>query len=127
MEYKDIIIIDDEEDMIELLKLELESEGFRVRVASEGKIGLELVRVKHPHLVLLDVMMPNMDGYQVLKSLKEDKSTQKIPVLMLTAKGLDTDIQKGLDLGADDYITKPFHSNLLIKRIKMILQNLSQS
>lgn len=123
MGYEQIVIIDDEEAMIALLKLELESEGFRVSSASDGSSALELIQKDLPRLVLLDVMMPDMDGYEVLKSLKENPRTRKIPVLMLTAKGLDPDIQKGLDLGADDYITKPFHANLLLKRIKTVLQN----
>lgn len=117
-----IVIVDDEVDMAQLLQIELETEGYEVAMVHDGQSGLELIRNLNPSLVILDVMMPDMTGYEVLKSLKEDPSTRDIPVIMLTAKGLEDDIQKGLDLGADDYISKPFHSGLLIKRIQTALR-----
>lgn len=117
-----IVIIDDEVEMTQLLKIELETEGYQVCMAHDGQDGLRLIGQEHPDLVLLDVMMPQMDGYEVLKALKTDSRTKDIPVMMLTAKGLTEDVQKGLDLGADDYIAKPFHSGLLIKRIRTILK-----
>ena len=122
MPYERIVVVDDEEAMANLLKLELESEGFSVSLAHNGKSGLELIRTTRPDLAILDVMIPEIDGYEVLKLLKNDPSTRNIPVVMLTAKGLEADIQKGLDFGADEYIPKPFHPALLIKRIKLLLK-----
>lgn len=112
-----IVIVDDEADMTRLLKIELESEGYEVLIASDGEAGLALIRKENPALVLMDVMMPGMDGYEALRRLKQDESTKQIPVAMLTAKGWEGETQKGLDLGAEDYILKPFHSGLLIKRV----------
>lgn len=121
MSKKKIMIIDDEPDMVQLLQIELETEGYDVQTASDGKSGLELVKKSVPDLILLDVMMPDINGYEVLAVLRKDSQTMAIPVIMLTAKGLENEIQKGLDLGADDYIPKPFHPGLLIKRIETIL------
>ncbi len=121
MSHKNIVVVDDERGMTQLLKLELESEGFKVFSALDGKSGLELIQKIHPDLAILDVMMPDLNGYEVLKRLKNEESTKNMPVIMLTAKGLEEDVQKGLDLGADDYIAKPFHGGLLIKRIRMLL------
>lgn len=118
-----IILIDDEETMVALLKIELESEGFAVSMAYNGQDGLDLVEKTHPDLVLLDAMMPDLSGYEVLKQIRENPATKDIAVIMLTAKGLDADIQKGLDCGADDYITKPFHPKLLLNRIRSTLIN----
>lgn len=122
MSKQKIVIVDDEAEMTQLLKIELETEGYEVAVANEGQSGLSLIREVKPDLVLLDVMMPKLDGYGVLKALKEDAATKEIAIIMLTAKGLSDDIQKGLDRGVDDYIPKPFHSGLLIKRIQTILK-----
>ena len=115
---KEILIIDDEADMILLLKIELETEGYSINLAHNGKDGISLIKKKKPDLVLLDVMMPEMDGYQTLASIKEDPDIKDIPVIMLTAKGLEEGIQKALDLGGDDYVSKPFHPGLLIKKIE---------
>ena len=110
-----------------LLKVELEAEGFHVLTAFDGKSGYQMIEKKIPDLVILDVMMPELNGYEVLLKLKNNSATKDIPVIMLTAKGLDADIQKGLDLGVDDYITKPFHPGLLIKRIQAALHNSHKS
>ena len=118
-----IIIIDDEEAMLHLLRIELEAEGFIVFSALDGKAGLDLIEKNRPDLIILDVMMPDLNGYEILTRLKGNKSTKDIPVMMLTAKGLDGDIQKGLELGVDEYITKPFHAGLLVKRIQMLLRH----
>jgi DNA-binding response OmpR family regulator len=122
MSYKRIVLIDDELDMAKLLKMELELEDYRVDFASDGRQGLALINQVAPDLVLLDIMMPEMDGYEVLRQLKKEGRTQKIPVVFLTAKGLEQDIQKGLDLGAEDYIIKPVYPALLLRRIKSILR-----
>jgi len=113
-----VLIIDDESDMTMLLKIELETEGYDVSVANDGREGLEKVVAEKPDLVLLDVMMPEMDGYEVLEKIKGNPDIKDVYVIMLTAKGLEEEIQKGLDLGADDYVSKPFHSTLLVKKIK---------
>ena len=115
-----IVIVDDETEMTQLLKIELETEGYKVFTSNDGRSGLALIKKVKPDLLLLDVMMPGLDGFGVMKALKEDPATKKIAIVMLTAKGLSDDIQKGLDLGVDEYITKPFHSGLLIKRIQTI-------
>lgn len=117
-----IMIVEDEEEMAQLLKIEMECEGYEVRLAHNGKTGLEQIPEFMPDLVLLDAMIPDMSGYEVLKILKKDPQTSNTAVFMLTAKGLEGDIQKGIALGADDYISKPFHAGLLIKRIKNHLQ-----
>jgi len=122
MGHNKIVVVDDEADMTWLLKIELESEGYEVLIASDGEAGLELIKKKNPDLILMDVMMPKMNGYEALRRLKQDESTKQIPVLMLTAKGWEGETQKGLDLGAEDYILKPFHSGLLIKRIGNLMK-----
>lgn len=122
MSHKIIAIVDDERVSTQLLGTELKKEGYEVFTAANGKEGLELIKKINPHLVILDVVMPVMDGYQVLKILKEDDSTKEIPVVMLTAKALEEDIQKGFSLGAVDYITKPFYTKLLIKRMKQFFK-----
>lgn len=119
---KNIVIVDDEFDMAQLLKMDLELEHYQVACALNGREGLKLIKNTRPDLVLLDISMPEMDGYQVLEELKQNESTKGIPVIMLTAKSLEQDIQKGLKLGADDYIVKPFFPGLLFKRIKLILR-----
>jgi DNA-binding response OmpR family regulator len=116
-----IFIVNDEKDMVDLLRLELETEGYAVAVAYDGESALELIKKEIPELVLLDVMMPGIDGYEVLRRLKADPATEEIRVVMFTAKGWDEGLQKGLDLGADDYIQKPFHPELLLKHIRAIL------
>jgi DNA-binding response OmpR family regulator len=122
MPLKKIAIIDDEEAMVQLLSVELESEGYHVLTAGNGVSGLKLIQDKQPDLVLLDIMMPGLNGYEVIKSVKEDPSVCDIPIIMLTARSHDEDIQRGLDLGADDYVTKPFHAGLLVKRISTLLK-----
>jgi len=122
MPERKIVLVDDESELVQLLQIELEMGGYRVSAAYDGEAGLRLVRETRPDLVLLDVMMPGLDGYQVLKSIKDDPAIKDTCVIMLTAKGLEGEIQKGLDLGADDYIAKPFHSELLIKKVKRFLE-----
>lgn len=119
---RNIVIVDDEFEMAQLLKMDLELEHYHVAFALNGREALELIKKVHPDLVLLDISMPEMDGYEVLEQLKANESTKGIPVIILTAKGLEQDIQKGLKLGADDYIVKPFFPALLFKRIKSVLK-----
>ena len=116
---KTLLIIEDDGNIRELLRLYLEQEGYTVESASDGAEGLRAFKRIHPDLVLLDVMMPQMDGWQVIKEIR---AISKTPVIMLTAKGETFDKVSGLELGADDYITKPFNSGELIARIKAHLR-----
>lgn len=119
---KRIVVVDDEVEIAQLLKIKLEREGYAVSLAHDGEAGLGLIIKVMPHLILLDVVMPQKNGYEVLQELKQSSVTKDIPVIMLTGKVYDQDIQKGLDLEADDYIAKPFHSELILKRIDTVLQ-----
>ena len=117
-----IVVVDDEKEMAQLLKIELESEGYQVSMAHDGKAGFALIRGMKPNLVILDVMMPKMDGYEVLNAIRGDPTIKDIPVIMLSAKGLENEVKKGLRLGATEYILRPFDPESLIKRIKVILE-----
>ncbi len=117
-----ICIVEDEEDIRDILEIQLKREGYSPISADTGEAGLELVREKLPSLVLLDLMLPGMDGFDVCRKLKEDKSTKDIPIVMLTARGEEADIITGLEIGADDYITKPFSPRVVISRIKSVLR-----
>lgn len=117
-----ILIVEDEIDIANLVSFNLERSGFQVTIASDGREGLEKVLQVQPSLVILDLMLPGMDGYQVLKEMQRDSRSHAIPVLMLTAKGQIDDRIKGLELGADDYITKPFSPKELILRVRAIIK-----
>jgi len=117
-----ILIVDDEEDILELIAFNLTRDGFRTETAMTGETALEMARRGKPDLVLLDLMLPGIDGLDVCRLLKSDSSTAGIPVIMLTAKGEDADIVTGLELGADDYVTKPFSPRVLLARIKAVLR-----
>ncbi|HZY10446.1 MAG TPA: response regulator transcription factor, partial [Bacteroidota bacterium] len=118
---KTILVVDDETDIVELLKYNLQKEGYSVLTARNGKQALH--QAGHiPNLILLDIMMPELDGIEVLKQLKKEKKTFSIPVIFLTAKGTDIDEVLGLELGADDYIVKPISIPKLIARIKNVLR-----
>ena len=119
-----ILVIEDEEDILSLLHYNLGKEGYSVSTASSGELGLELARKGHPDLVVLDLMLPGIDGLDVARSLKNNKGTENIPIIMLTAKGEETDIVTGLELGADDYITKPFSIKELKAKVKSLSDNL---
>jgi two-component system KDP operon response regulator KdpE len=114
-----ILVVDDEERMVRFIRLNLEHDGFRVVEAFNGTQAINKVRSNMPDLVLLDVMMPDIDGFEVLKIIREVSST---PVIMLTAKGEEDDRVRGLELGADDYISKPFSPRELVSRIKAVLR-----
>jgi DNA-binding response OmpR family regulator len=114
---KAILVVDDEKDIIEMLKYNLEKEGHKVLTARDGKKALEQAKLL-PDLILLDVMMPEMDGWEVCKQLKRDAKTGAIPVIFLTAKGTEFDEVLGLELGADDYIVKPISVRTLLARVK---------
>ncbi len=117
-----IFIVEDEKDILELLQLKLENAGFKTRSFESAVPMLVLVKSEHPELIILDLMLPDMDGMEVCRKLKNDPSTEKIPIVMLTARTDLEDKLKGLEYGADDYITKPFESRELIARIKAVLR-----
>lgn len=117
-----ILVVDDEEDILELLKFNLSREGYQVSCAASGEEALSQVRSKTPDLMVLDLMLPGIDGLEVAKSLKQDPETKNIPIVMLTAKGEEADIVTGLELGADDYITKPFSPRILVARVRAVLR-----
>ncbi len=116
---KTVLVVDDESRMVEFIAMNLELEGFRVVRAANGSEALERASREHPDLVLLDIMMPEMDGFETLEGLRE---TSSVPVIFLTAKNEEVDRIKGLDLGADDYITKPFSPRELVSRIRAVLR-----
>lgn len=120
-----ILVVDDEEDLLELLRYDLTREGFRVLCAATGEDAVIKARSEIPDLVLLDLMLPDLDGLQVTKLLKKDPATQNIPIVMLTARGEEADIVSGLELGAEDYITKPFSRKVLVARLKTVLRRRS--
>ena len=115
---KKILVVDDEELTTELAKTFLEKYGFNVIIASTGESGLELAESENPDLILLDVMLPIMDGFAVCKKLKENAKFKDTPILMFTAKGLSSDIEKGEEVGADEYIVKPFSGKALVATIR---------
>ena len=117
-----ILIIEDEPDIVKMLEYNLKKEGFRVVSAPDGQEGLRQARKQCPDIILLDLMLPEIDGLEVCRALRQERDTAGIPVIMLTAKGRESDKVVGLELGADDYITKPFSVGELIARIKAVLR-----
>lgn len=117
-----LLIVEDEADIRELISFNLEMSGYDVIKAADGETGLNLARQHHPDLILLDLMLPGMDGLKVCRQLRADTETRKIPVMMLTAKGEEEDQITGFDAGADDYVTKPFSPRVLVARVKALLR-----
>ena len=117
-----ILAVDDEEDILELLRFNLTKEGFSVVCAASGEEGLKTDHSQRPDLILLDLMLPGMDGLEVARRLKKEEATKDIPVIMVTAKGEEADIVTGLEVGAEDYITKPFSRKVLIARVRAMLR-----
>jgi len=115
---KKILVVDDEDLTTELAKTFLEKYGFEVIIASDGEEGLNIAEAENPDLILLDVMLPILDGFAVCKKLRENEKFKHTPVLMFTAKGLSSDIEKGMAAGADEYIVKPFSSKALVATIR---------
>jgi len=120
-----ILIVDDEEDILELIRYNLELEGYDVICAGNGEQCLELADRHSPDLIVLDLMMPGIDGLDVCKNLKNNSELKPIPIIMLTAKSSESDIVIGLELGADDYIVKPFSPRVLVARIKSHLRRIN--
>ncbi len=123
MEKATILIVDDEEDIIELVQLNLVREGYQTLACTTGEKALEIAQSKLPNLVILDIMLPGIDGMEVCRRLKTNPNTRQIPVLMLTAKGEEADIVAGLELGAGDYVTKPFSGRVLAARVRRLLRS----
>jgi two-component system phosphate regulon response regulator PhoB len=119
-----ILVVDDEPDALELIEVNLKGAGFDVLTAADGRLALEKARATLPALILLDVMLPELDGLEVCKSLRRDPQTATIPIIMLTARAAEIDRVIGLELGADDYITKPFSPRELILRVRNLLKRL---
>ncbi len=117
-----ILVIEDDEDISELLDYNLKKEGYQVVRALTGEAGLKTAMTKSPDLILLDIMLPGMDGLTVCKKMKREAKTELIPIIMLTAKGEESDVVAGLELGAEDYITKPFSPKVVVARIRAVLR-----
>ena len=118
-----ILLVDDEPSLVKVVSRRLESEGFEVRVAMDGEEALHQVETSRPDLIILDVMLPKMNGYEVCRKLKWDARYQKIPVLLFTAKALERDEKFGFEAGADAYVRKPFRAPELLEKIRTLLSD----
>ncbi len=119
---KRILIIEDDRDIVELVRYNLASEGFQVIAASDGATGLAQLRKSPPDLLLLDLMLPKLSGLEICKEIRRDAALNRLPILMLTARGEEADRVVGLEMGADDYVTKPFSPRELVARVKALLR-----
>jgi two-component system alkaline phosphatase synthesis response regulator PhoP len=119
-------VVEDEEDLLELISFNLKKEGYRVSTAADGEEAIQRAKAQLPELIVLDLLLPRVDGLSVCKTLKADPLTAQIPIVMLTAKSEEADVVSGLELGADDYITKPFSPRVLIARLRSVLRRRSQ-
>lgn len=117
-----ILVIEDERDIIDIIAYNLEKEGYNVLSATHGEKGLDIARTKRPAAILLDLMLPGLDGIEVARRLRQDASTREISIIMLTAKSEESDVVLGLGVGADDYITKPFKVKELLARLRAVLR-----
>lgn len=127
MSKKQLLVVDDERDILDLLAYNLEREGFLVQSVTNGEQALQAARRDRPDLVILDVMLPGMDGIEVCRALREDDRTRGIPIVMLTAKAEEGDAVLGLGVGADDYVKKPFGVKELVARVKALLRRDSRA
>jgi two-component system alkaline phosphatase synthesis response regulator PhoP/two-component system response regulator VicR len=121
-----ILVVDDERHIVRLVEVNLTRAGYDIVVAYDGIEALEVVKKEKPDMIVLDVMMPRMDGFEVLKKLQADESTQNIPVIMLTAKAQDADIFKGWSSGVSSYLTKPFNPRELLTFVERIFQSIEE-
>jgi two-component system alkaline phosphatase synthesis response regulator PhoP len=124
---KKILIVEDEAEIAQLVKLYLEKDGFQTTIANTGVEGLKLIKTDRPDMVILDLMLPEMDGLEVCKKIRNAPDTALLPVLMLTAKAEESDTIIGLELGADDYVTKPFSPKVLVTRVKALFRRLERA
>ncbi len=123
---KKVLIVEDDKDILDLVRLYLEKEGYRTCTATTGVDALKQVKVEHPDLVILDLMLAEMDGLEVCKRIRSDPQTALLPIIMLTAKAEEADTIVGLELGADDYVTKPFSPKALMARVKALFRRLER-
>lgn len=121
-----ILIVEDDKDIVKMLDYNLKKEGFRAISCYDGEEALDSVVREHPDLIILDLMLPGIDGLEVCKTLKKETKTAHIPIIMLTAKSQESDKVVGLELGADDYVTKPFSPRELVARIKAVLRRMKE-
>lgn len=121
-----VLIVDDERDVVELLRYHLEKEGIRCLQAADGPTALRLIRAHQPDLLILDLMLPGLDGLEVCRQLRRDAATARLPVIMLTAKAEEVDRVVGLEVGADDYVVKPFSPRELVARVKAVLRRVQE-
>ena len=126
MANESIMLVEDEESIVELVRYNLSREGYTVHVAMSGEDALTLVRSANPALILLDIMLPEINGIEVCRRLRRDERTMGTPVIMLTARGEESDIIAGLEAGADDYVTKPFSPRVLMARVRAVLRRKSE-
>ncbi len=122
-----LLVVEDEIDIQEMIKYNLEKENYKVTAVTTGEEAIKVARYQNPNLIVLDLMLPEIDGFEVCRTLKNDNNTAGIPIVMLTAKGEEADIVAGLELGAEDYITKPFSPRVLIARIRTVLRRRKKS
>ena len=122
LDSKNILVVEDDSDIRELISFNLKNEGHQVFEANDGEVGIDKARKKLPDLILLDLMLPGIQGLDVCRIIKSDQETKEIPIIMVTALGQEEDIVKGLETGADDYITKPFSIKVLIARVNAVLK-----
>ena len=118
---KKILIVEDEVDLVAMLKVRLEAGGYDVIFAYDGQAGLDMAKKEKPNLILLDLMLPKIDGYQICGMLKQDKEYAHIPIVILSARAQESEIRLGKELGADEYITKPFEPSVLLAKIKELI------
>ena len=122
MSRQSVLVVEDEEDIMEVIRFNLEKEGYEVHQALSGEKALQVIENNLPSLVLLDLMLPGINGLDLCRILKQNDRTKAIPVIMLTAKSEDADIVAGLEMGAEDYITKPFSPRVLLARVRTVLR-----
>lgn len=122
MDKKRILLVDDETDLVEMVKFRLEANGYEVMTAGDGQAALETARKEKPDLIILDVMLPKMDGYKVCGLLKKDTRYANIPIMMFSAKATESDIRQGSEVQADAYFTKPFEPKVLLEKIKELVK-----
>ncbi len=117
-----VLIAEDEETIVESLSFLMEKEGYDVSVATDGRTAISMITRDIPDMVLLDVMMPVCDGFEVVRAVRGDSNTRQVPIMMLTAKTREVDRRKGLELGVDDFVTKPFSTRDVVSRVKALLE-----
>ena len=127
MDKETLLVVDDEEDILELVRFNLSREGYNVICAASGEDAWRILNAEAIDLVVLDLMLPGMDGLELARRLKNEPRTRAIPIVMLSAKGEEADIVTGLELGADDYVTKPFSPRVLIARVRSVLRRKTQT